>query len=823
MSTEREHAAYDFAYVQEKWLPIWDQLEPFKSGRADDARPKKYVLDMFPYPSGDLHMGHAEAYALGDVIARYWIQKGFNVMHPIGWDAFGLPAENAAIKRNEDPRIWTYENIATQKASMRRYACSFDWDRVFNTCDPEYYKWNQWLFTKLHDRGLAYRKDSAVNWCPGCQTVLANEQVVAGLCERCDSAVTKKKLNQWYFKITDYADRLLDDMSELEGKWPEKVLLMQRNWIGRSQGANVNFVIEGRAEPVTIYTTRPDTLYGATFMVVAADSALAAELAAGTPVEAEFKTYLEKIKAASDIDRLATDRPKSGVDLKRFAINPVNGEKLPIWASDYVLADYGTGAIMAVPAHDQRDLDFAKAMGLNVRVVVETGEEDPSDGGVATTGDGKLVNSGSLDGLTKSDAIAAINKQLEADGLGKSARNYRLRDWLVSRQRYWGTPIPIVHCDKCGEVAVPDSELPLLLPDAKGLDLKPKGQSPLAAATEWVNTKCPKCAGPAMRDTDTMDTFVDSSWYYLRYPSSTNATEPFNRAEIDTWLPVDQYVGGVTHAILHLLYSRFFTKVLHDMKMLSFTEPFTRLLNQGMVVMDGSAMSKSRGNLVRLSDELENHGVDAIRLSMVFSGPPEDDVDWSDVSPSGSVKFLSRAWRLSGDVTSAPGADFSKGELSLRKATHKALHDAGFAVESFRFNVAIARVMELVNATRKAIDSGCGAADPAVREATEATAIMLSLVAPFTAEEMWERLGHKPAIALAGWPAVDPALLVDDEVEAVIQINGKIFGRINVSPTISDSDFEAAALALPEIVAELKGATPKKVIARAPKLVNIVL
>ena len=823
MSTEREHAAYDFAYVQEKWLPIWDALEPFKSGRADDVRPKKYVLDMFPYPSGDLHMGHAEAYALGDVIARYWIQKGFNVMHPIGWDAFGLPAENAAIKRNEDPRIWTYENIATQKASMRRYACSFDWDRVFNTCDPEYYKWNQWLFTKLHDRGLAYRKDSAVNWCPGCQTVLANEQVVAGLCERCDTAVTKKKLNQWYFKITDYADRLLDDMSELEGKWPEKVLLMQRNWIGRSQGANVNFVIEGRTEPVTIYTTRPDTLYGATFMVVAADSALAAELAAGTPVEAEFKSYLEKIKAASDIDRLATDRPKSGVDLKRFAINPVNGEKLPIWASDYVLADYGTGAIMAVPAHDQRDLDFAKAMGLSVRVVVETGEEDPIETGIATTGDGKLVNSGSLNGLTKSDAIAAINKQLEADGLGKSARNYRLRDWLVSRQRYWGTPIPIVHCDKCGEVAVPDSELPLLLPDAKGLDLKPKGQSPLAAATEWVNTKCPKCAGPAMRDTDTMDTFVDSSWYYLRYPSSTNATEPFNRAEIDTWLPVDQYVGGVTHAILHLLYSRFFTKVLYDMKMLSFTEPFTRLLNQGMVVMDGSAMSKSRGNLVRLSDELENHGVDAIRLSMVFSGPPEDDVDWSDVSPSGSVKFLSRAWRLSGDVTSAPGVDFGKGELSLRKATHKALHDAGFAVESFRFNVAIARVMELVNATRKAIDSGCGAADPAVREATEATAIMLSLVAPFTAEEMWERLGHKPAIALAGWPAVDPALLVDDEVEAVIQINGKIVGRINVSPTISDADFEAAALALPAIVAELKGATPKKVIARAPKLVNIVL
>jgi leucyl-tRNA synthetase len=768
-------------------------------------------------------MGHAEAYALGDVIARYWIQRGFNVMHPIGWDAFGLPAENAAIKRNEDPRIWTYENIATQKASMRRYACSFDWDRVFNTCDPEYYKWNQWLFIELHKRGLAYRKDSAVNWCPGCQTVLANEQVVAGLCERCDTAVTKKKLNQWYFKITDYADRLLDDMAQLEGQWPDKVLTMQRNWIGRSEGGNVKFAVEGREEPLSIYTTRLDTLHGATFMVVAADSALAAELAAGGPVEKEFNEYLDTIKAASDIDRLATDRPKTGVDLKRFAINPVNGEKLPIWASDYVLADYGTGFIMACPAHDQRDLDFAKAMGLPVRIVVQTDEEDPAISGVAALKEGTMVNSGSLNGLNKDDATDKVLGELEAKGLGNRARNYRLRDWLVSRQRYWGTPIPIVHCDKCGEVAVPADQLPLTLPDAKGLDLKPKGQSPLAAATDWVNTKCPTCGGPALRDTDTMDTFVDSSWYFLRYPSSTNHNEPFSRKDVDTWLPVDQYVGGVTHAILHLLYSRFFTKVLHDIGMLGFNEPFTRLLNQGMVVMDGSAMSKSRGNLVRLSDELENHGVDAIRLSMVFAGPPEDDVDWSDVSPSGSVKFLTRAWRLSGDVTSAPGVDFAKGDLSLRKATHKALHDASFAVESFRFNVAVARVMELVNATRKAIDSGCGAADPAVREATEAIAIMLSLVAPFTSEEMWERLGHMPAVALAGWPAVDPALLVADEVEAVVQINGKIKERILVSPTISDSELEAQALAHPTIATELAGATPKKVIARAPKLVNIVL
>jgi len=822
-STNESHAAYDFAYVQEKWLPVWDRVQPFKSGRPEDPRPKKYVLDMFPYPSGDLHMGHAEAYALGDVIARYWIQKGFNVMHPIAWDAFGLPAENAAIKRNEDPKIWTYENIAVQKASMRRFACSFDWDRVFNTCDPEYYKWNQWLFLQLHERGLAYRKDSAVNWCPGCQTVLANEQVVAGLCERCDTAVTKKKLNQWYFKITDYADRLLDDMADLEGKWPEKVLMMQRNWIGRSTGANVSFVIENRAEPVTVYTTRPDTLFGATFMVVAADSELASELALGSGVEEEFAQYCEKIRADSDIDRLATDRPKTGIFLNRFAINPVNGAKLPIWASDYVLADYGTGAIMAVPAHDQRDLDFARAMKLPVTVVVETGEEDPNSTGVATVGDGVLVNSGALNGMNKADAIAAINSQLEKDGLGKSARNYRLRDWLVSRQRYWGTPIPIIHCPACGEVPVPTDQLPLTLPNAEGLDLKPKGTSPLGAATDWVNVKCPKCGVDAKRDTDTMDTFVDSSWYYLRYPSSTNHNEPFSKKDLQTWLPVDQYVGGVTHAILHLLYSRFFTKVLNDMGMLDFKEPFTRLLNQGMVVMDGSAMSKSRGNLVRLSDELEHHGVDAIRLSMVFAGPPEDDVDWSDVSPSGSVKFLSRAWRLSGDVTSAPGVDFSTGELSLRRVTHKALHDADFAVESFRFNVAVARVMELVNATRKAIDSGAGPADPAVREAVEAIAIMLSLVAPFTAEEMWERLGHQPAVALAGWPVVDPALLVADAVTAVVQINGKIKDRLDVPPTISDAELEASALALPAIVEALRGATISKIITRAPKIVNIVI
>ena len=815
--------AYDFKGVQDKWLPIWDKLEPFKSGKSDDDRPKKYILDMFPYPSGDLHMGHAEAYALGDVIARYWIQKGFNVMHPIGWDAFGLPAENAAIKRDADPRAWTYENIDVQKASMRRYACSFDWDRVLHTCDPEYYKWNQWLFLQMFEKGLAYRKDSAVNWCPDCQTVLANEQVVAGLCERCDSAVTKKKLNQWYLKITDYADRLLDDMEQLEGAWPEKVLLMQRNWIGRSTGAQVEFAVDEMDQKITVYTTRPDTLYGATFMVVAADSELAAKLVAGTPVETEFKKYLETVKAASDIDRLATDRVKTGVFLNRYAINPVNNEKIQIWASDYVLADYGTGAIMAVPAHDQRDLDFAKVMKLPVRVVIDTGQEDPNTSGVATSGDGKVINSGSINGLGKDEAIAKIIKEIESKKIGKATKNYRLRDWLISRQRFWGTPIPIVHCDKCGLVPVPQDQLPVELPDAKGLDLKPKGSSPLGAASDWVNVKCPKCNAPAKRDADTMDTFMDSSWYFLRYTSVNNHDVAFDQKAVETWLPVDQYVGGVTHAILHLLYSRFFTKVLHDLGMLSFTEPFTRLLNQGMVLMDGSAMSKSRGNLVKLSDELDKHGVDAIRVSLVFAGPPEDDIDWSDVSPAGSLKFLNRAWRISQDVTSKPGTDFTKGNLELRKITHKAISDIELAVESFRFNVVIARIMELVNATRKVIDSGAGPSDAAVREAAEAIAISLSLVAPYTAEEMWECLGHKPAIAKAGWPVVDKSLLGADNVIAILQVNGKIKDRIEVSPNVTKEELEKLAIENPEIKAALTGVTVKKVITVTPKLVNFVI
>ena len=821
-SDPRDAQGYDFASIQERWLPVWDELAPFRSGDPDDQRPKKYVCDMFPYPSGDLHMGHAEAYAIGDVIARYWVLKGFNVLHPIGWDAFGLPAENAAIKNNVDPGTWTYANIEQQKTSMRNYACSFDWDRVLYTCDPTYYRWNQWFFLQMFERGLAYRKYSAVNWCTQCQTVLANEQVVAGLCERCDSQVTKKKLAQWYLRITDYADRLLADMDQLEGKWPEKVLLMQRNWIGRSQGAHVEFAVEGRDEPVSVYTTRPDTLFGATFFVVAVDSELAAELAAGTPAEAEFNTYLEKVKATSEMDRLESGREKTGVFLQRYAINPVNGEKIPVYAADYVLADYGTGAIMAVPAHDQRDLDFARTFDLPVTVVVAS-EQDPLVTGIATGDDGPHINSGPLDGLGKTEAIDQMIDLLRERGTGDSATNYRLRDWLISRQRYWGTPIPIIHCEKCGEIPVPEDQLPVELPSTEGLDLSPKAVSPLATAQEWVNVPCPNCGAPALRDTDTMDTFVDSSWYFLRYADSQNSEAAFDPKKVAEWLPVDQYVGGVTHAILHLLYARFWVKVAHDMGLVDFVEPFTRLLNQGMVLKDGSAMSKSRGNLVRLTDELEINGVDAIRLSMVFAGPPEDDVDWAEVSPSGSKKFLARAWRLAGDVSSPVGAEVTSGDLSLRKATHKAIRDAELSVESMRFNVLVARVMELVNATRKAIDSGCGPTDPAVREAVETVAIMLSVVCPYTAEDIWMRLGHAPTVARAAWPSVDPTLLVEDLVTCVVQVAGKIKDKLEVSPDISQTDLEALALASPEVVNALEGLEIRMVVVRAPKLVNIVL
>jgi len=820
---EVDDQVYDPQALQAKWLPRWEELNTFAAVEDPaDPRPRRYMLDMFPYPSGDLHMGHGEAFAIGDVVARYWFQKGYNVLHPIGWDSFGLPAENAAIKRNAHPAEWTYANIDTQARSFKQYATSFDWSRRLHTSDPEYYRWNQWLFLRFYERGLAYRKDGLVNWCPKDQTVLANEQVINGRCERCQSEVVRRKLTQWYFKITEYADRLLDDMKQLEGKWPERVLTMQRNWIGRSTGADVQFKIEGREEPVTVFTTRPDTLYGATFFVVAPDSPLADEIVAPDRREA-LARYKAEVAKLSDIERLSTEKEKTGVFLGVYAINPVNGERLPVWAADYVLSDYGHGAIMAVPAHDQRDLDFALKFGLPVRVVVDTGEPDPAETGIATPGEGKLINSGPLNGLSKAEAIQKMIEILTENGTGKAAVNYRLRDWLVSRQRYWGTPIPIIHCPSCGEVPVPDDQLPVTLPDLRGEALAPKGVSPLASAEEWVNVDCPKCGGPAKRDTDTMDTFVDSSWYFLRYCDPDYEDGPFNVEKVRTWCPVDQYVGGVEHAVLHLLYSRFFTKVLYDMGLVDFTEPFQRLLNQGQVINQGKAMSKSLGNGVDLGEQIEKYGVDAVRLTMVFAGPPEDDIDWADVSPAASQKFLARALRVMTEAgaASAPGVDFSKGDVALRKVTHRVIDEVTKLVEAYRFNVAVARMMELTTAIRRAIDSGPGAADPAVREAAETLAIMLSLVAPYTAEEGWERLGHKPSVAKAGWPEADPQLLVQESVTCVVQVGGKLRDRLTVPPDISEAELERLALASEKVQRYLSGA-PRKVIIRAPKLINIV-
>ena len=827
VETERTENAYDFRAQEAKWRPYWEKTGVYKpTGNAPKGR--RYVLDMFPYPSGDLHMGHAEAFAIGDMNARYYKQCGYDVLHPIGWDSFGLPAENAAIKNGTHPKEWTYKNIDTQAESFKRYAIAVDWDRRLHTSDPEYYKWTQWLFEQFYKKGLAYRKDSMVNWCPKDQTVLANEQVVNGACERCGTTVTKKSLNQWYFKITDYAQQLLDDMEQLEGKWPERVLLMQRNWIGRSEGAEVRFEIEATeaqpAESFTVFTTRPDTLYGSTFIVVAADSAFAEQIVAPEQAQA-LEDYREQIKALSDIDRQSSEREKTGMFTGRYAINPLNGAKLPVWASDYVLADYGTGAIMAVPAHDQRDLDFAKKFDLPIVTVLDVeGAEDPAESGIATAGDGVLINSGELTGLPKAEAIAKATELVEAAGTGEGKVIYRLRDWLLSRQRFWGTPIPVIHCEDCGEVLVPEEQLPVLLPDnLRGEQLAPKGQSPLAAADDWAVVPCPQCGKSARRDSDTMDTFVDSSWYFLRYVSPRYADGPFDPQVIREWGAVDMYVGGVEHAILHLLYARFFTKVIRDLGLIEHGEPFKALMNQGQVLNGGKAMSKSLGNGVNLGEQLDQFGVDAVRTTMIFASPPEDDVDWADVSPAGSQKFLARAWRVAQDVTSEPGVDAASGDANLHKLVARTVHDVKQLLDAGKFNVVVAKTMELVNATRKAIDSGAGGADPTVREAAETIAILLSLFAPYTAEDMWHALGHDNPVLTAGFPQVDESLLVDDTVTAIVQIKGKVKARLEVSKDISEAELEKQALEDETIAKLVEGSEIRKVIVRAPKLVNIVI
>jgi len=816
---------YDPQQVEPKWAAAWEEQGLYRADESDTTHPRFYALDMFPYPSGDLHMGHLEAFSGGDVIPRLKRMQGFNVLHPIGWDSFGLPAENAAIKRGTHPKTWTYQNIDTQRATFRRLGISFDWSRAFNTSDPDYYRWTQWLFLRFWERGLAYRKASPVNWCPNDQTVLANEQVINGHCERCDALVEKRELTQWFLKITDYAQRLLDDMAGLERHWSDKVLTMQRNWIGRSTGAEVDFTVEGSQERVRVFTTRPDTLFGATFFVLAPEHPLAERLVAGGPHEDAFRDFRARVQRETEVERLAAEREKEGVFLGAHVINPVNGERIPVWAADYVLTEYGTGAIMAVPAHDQRDFEFARRYGLGVRVVIqpaEAGEGTVPPGSELMTeamaGDGRLVNSGPYDGLPVDEAIARITADLERRGLGTAAVNYRLRDWLVSRQRYWGCPIPIIHCGACGEVGVPDDQLPVLLPDDI-TEFKPKGVSPLATSAGFVEVACPKCGGPARRETDTMDTFVDSSWYFLRY-TGLDPERPFDPERVVAWMPIDQYTGGIEHAILHLLYSRFFVKVLHDLGLVPFTEPFSAMLNQGMVVMQGAAMSKSRGNLVEPTAIIDQYGADVARLTILFAGPFEDDVDWADVSPEGVARWVQRVWRAVLGATGSDG-DERPSDPELVRLAHRTTKGVTDDLQRFRFNTAISKLMVLTNGLTEALRSGRGSAAER-RDAASRLVLLLAPLAPFVTEELWRVLGNVTSVHLARWPASDPELTRAQRVTCVLQVDGKVRDRLQVEPEAGEDELRAAALASAKVQTALAGRQVARVVVVPPKLVNVV-
>ncbi|HEX9343360.1 MAG TPA: leucine--tRNA ligase [Actinomycetota bacterium] len=813
---------YDPQQVEPKWTAAWEERALYRADENDTERARFYALDMFPYPSGDLHMGHLEAFAGGDVIARLKRMQGYNVLHPIGWDAFGLPAENAAISRGIHPKTWTRQNIDTQRATFQRLGISFDWSRTFNTCDPDYYRWTQWIFLRLYERGLAYRKASPVNWCPHDQTVLANEQVINGHCERCGHLVEKRELTQWFFRITEYAQALLDDMAELEDRWSDKVLTMQRNWIGRSVGAYVDFIISETGQTVRIFTTRPDTLYGATFFVLAPEHQLAEQLVAGTEHEAAFRRFRDTVDRETEVERLSTERDKTGVFLGAYAINPVNGERIPVWAADYVLLEYGTGAIMAVPAHDQRDFEFARNYGLPVRIVVQPEGEPPLDPGQMTEAmghEGVMVNSGPYDGIPAGEAIRRVTADLAAQGRGEFAINYRLRDWLVSRQRYWGCPIPIIHCPSCGEVPVPDDALPVPLPDDVA-DFRPKGESPLATVSDWVNVACPRCGTPARRETDTMDTFVDSSWYFLRY-TGLDPERPFDPDRVARWMPVHQYTGGIEHAILHLLYSRFFVKFLHDLGLVGFREPFRALLNQGMVVMHGAAMSKSRGNLVEPATIIDEHGADVARLTMLFAGPFEDDVDWADVSPEGMARWIHRVWRAVRGAADSGAGHGGASDPALVRHAHRATQAVSDDLERFRFNTAVAKLMTLSNDLADAVRSGRGSATEQ-RDTAERLVLMLAPLAPFVTEELWHALGHTESVHLAAWPGYDPELVRVERLTCVVQVDGKVRDRIEVTADAGEDDLRALALASPKVKAALADRPIARVITVPPKLVNLV-
>jgi len=798
---------YQFKEIEEKWQQVWEKNKSF-SVRPDAGRKKYYLLEMFPYPSGKIHMGHVRNYTIGDVAARYKMMQGFSVMHPMGFDAFGQPAENAAIKNKTKPDIWTHKCIDWMRQELKRMGFSYDWEREVSTCDSDYYKWNQWIFLKMYERGLAYKKASDVNWCPSCETTLANEEVIDGGCWRCHAKVEQKDLEQWYLKITDYREKLLEDLKQLKD-WPQRVLSMQTNWIGRSQGVEIYFRPKDSDTIIQVFTTRADTIFGATYIVLAPEHPLVKEIIKGKPQEKETLRFIDKVAKESKVVRSSSDVKKEGMFTDCYAINPVNNEAIPIWIADYVLMEYGTGAIMAVPTHDQRDFLFAKEHNLPMRIVIRdpanTRTQEPSELTEAYEGDGVQVNSGQFDGLPNQEAKIKIAEWMEEAGIGKIQTHWRLRDWLISRQRYWGTPIPMIYCQKCGIVPVPYEDLPVQLP--KDAPLTGEGGSPLGKVKEFVDVKCPKCKGAGRRETDTMATFYDSAWYFLRFCSPKSEKDPFDKQDAKYWMPVDQYIGGIEHAILHLLYSRFFTKFFKDLGMIDFDEPFKRLLTQGMVLKDGEVMSKSKGNIVDPDSIIKNYGADALRLFILFAAPPETELEWDDRGIEGALKFLNRVWRIQEDLK-------DKADLALIKMMHKVIKKVTEDIEGFKFNTAIASLMELTNAIYQ---SG------ADKEVFANLVLMISPIAPHFAQELWQALGNKESVCKAGWPKYDPAMLVEDTVTMVIQVNGKLRLKIDCPADIAEDKLKSLVLADERLKPWIEGKPIRNFVIVPKKLVNIVI
>ena len=820
---------YDFSSIEKKWQKKWEESGEFKISEDTD-KPKYYALEMFPYPSGNLHMGHVRNYSIGDVVARYKKMRGFNVLHPMGWDSFGLPAENAAIKNGIPPADWTWSNIDNIRDQLKRLGFSYDWDREVATAKPDYYKFTQWMFLQLYKHGLAYKKKSFVNWCPSCQTVLANEQVVNGKCERCKSEVGKKDLEQWFFKITDYAQRLLDDIDKLDG-WPDKVKSMQTNWIGRSEGAELNFKVDGSDLSLTVFTTRPDTIYGTSYMVIAPEHPAVEQLISGKPQEEECRKFIEKVRTMSEIARSATDTEKEGAFTGTYVINPFSGEKMPLYLANYVFLDYGTGVVMGVPAHDQRDFDFAKKYNLPIRIVIQPKDKvvNADEMTEAFAAEGIMVNSGPFNGMDNKTALSAAIDYAEEKGIGRRKINFRLRDWLISRQRYWGAPIPVVYCEKCGTVEIPESELPVMLPE--NVKFTGQGKSPLSECPEFVNTICPRCGGPATRETDTMDTFVCSSWYFMRYCDPHNTEMPFSKDKTDYWMNVDQYIGGVEHAILHLLYARFFTKALHDFGYISCEEPFANLLTQGMVLKDGTKMSKSIGNVVSPEEIISKYGADTARLFIMFAAPPERDLDWNDTAVEGAYRFLNRVWRIVEDMKEYSNdcvidtASLSETDKKLRFAVNSSIKKVTEDCNRFSFNTAISSVMEMVNAMYAYkesvnVDDYNGSC---IHEAIDTLILLLFPFVPHITSELWEITGHSESISTHEWPEYDQSALVVNEIEIVVQINGKIRDKIVISPDLSCDEMISIAMENDRIKKLTDGKEIVKCIAVPKKLINIVI